>query len=57
VFLSRMFPGTCTECSLECSFDDDDDDDEEDDGYTPVWPSGLWATSQGGTRYSHGMLL
>jgi len=27
---------------------DDDDDDDDDDEYKPVWPSGLWATSQGG---------
>jgi hypothetical protein len=25
-----------------------DDDDDDGDEYTPVWPSGLWATSQGG---------
>jgi hypothetical protein len=24
----------------------------DDDGYKPVWPSGLWATSQGGETYS-----
>ena len=26
----------------------DDDDDDDDDEYKPIWPSGLWATSQGG---------
>ena len=24
------------------------DDDDDDDECKPVWPSGLWATSQGG---------
>jgi hypothetical protein len=33
--------------------DDDDDDDDDDDEYRPVWPSGLWATSQGGKIYPH----
>eukprot|EP00242_Pyramimonas_sp_CCMP2087_P002291 CAMPEP_0198230848 /NCGR_PEP_ID=MMETSP1445-20131203/114883_1 /TAXON_ID=36898 /ORGANISM="Pyramimonas sp., Strain CCMP2087" /LENGTH=55 /DNA_ID=CAMNT_0043911429 /DNA_START=1139 /DNA_END=1306 /DNA_ORIENTATION=- len=27
--------------------DVDDDDDDDDDEYKPVWPNGLWATSQG----------
>jgi hypothetical protein len=27
---------------------DDDDDIDDDDEYKPVWPSGPWATSQGG---------
>jgi hypothetical protein len=26
----------------------DDDDDDDDDEYKPIWPSGLWATCQGG---------
>jgi hypothetical protein len=26
---------------------------DDADEYKPVWPSGLWATSQGGKTYSH----
>ena len=39
---------------------DDDDDDDDDDEYKPVWPSGLWATSEGGETYawqSHAPLI
>jgi hypothetical protein len=27
-------------------------DDDDDDEYKPVWPSGLWATSQGIMRFA-----
>jgi hypothetical protein len=27
--------------------------DDDDDEYKPVWPSGLWVTSQAGKTYSH----
>jgi hypothetical protein len=37
---------------LDDDNDDDDDDDDDDDEYKPVWPSGLWATSQGEKMYS-----